>query len=337
MSAIGEIREAWELLEELDAHDLRVRELDVAGTAQNRPPHLAVGLDMLGRRHLLVPVDATQKIVEDRSSSGVQILRHALVDRGDQRVYVDVVCAKAHLNELFDVVADEMISEMRAAPEHPDLACRRVLERWRELIEAEAGPGAGPERLAGLFAELWHLRELARLDPVGALAVWVGPQGARHDLMGEGISVEVKATLSRNGRFPEIHSVEQLEPPAGGVLYLAMMQLERVAGGGDTVGQLAREIGDLGVDRTTLWTRMQEAGFEAADLVPDHPMRFAVVENRVYLVDSTFPTITPASFLGGHVPAGVLRVRYLIDLSTDSPAPLDADAAAGVHRTLLGL
>ncbi len=57
--------------------------------------------------------------------------------------------------------------------------------------------------------------------------------------MGAGASLEVKASLSRHGRFPEIHSVEQLEPPTGAVLYLAMMKLERVAAGGLNVGQLA--------------------------------------------------------------------------------------------------
>ncbi len=82
---------------------------------------------------MLVPVSPERTVVEDRRSSGVQITRHVLVDAGESRTFVDVICAKAHLNELFDVVVDEMIVEDPAMPATPDLACRRVLERWREL------------------------------------------------------------------------------------------------------------------------------------------------------------------------------------------------------------
>lgn len=334
MTRVSNIREAWSLLEQLGAHDLRVHELDTEPTAMVAPA-MAVGLDSLGRRHLLVPVRSDRQIVDDRRSPGVQIIRHVLLDAGEERAYVDVTCAKAHLNELFDVVVDEMITEVSADPDAPDLACRRVLERWRELIEQEIGTGAGPERLGGLFAELWYLREVALIAPDRALGIWLGPQGARHDFMGRAASLEIKASLSRHGRFPEIHSVEQLEPPSGARLYLAMMKLERVAAVGATVGKLATEICDLGVDRHDLLARMQQAGFDPADLDIDHPSRFSVVENRIYLVDSAFPAITRASFAAGEVPAGVLRVRYLIDLSTDTPSPLEPDAVAVVYQQLL--
>jgi hypothetical protein len=273
-------------------------------------------------------------MIEDSRSSGVQITRHELVDKGEKRTFVDVLCAKAHLNELFDVVADEMIVAAAATPTTPDLACRRVLERWRELIEQEAGVGAGPERLGGLFAELWHLRQLARTHPSRALAIWVGPVGGRHDFMGGGASMEVKATLSRVGRFPEIHSAEQLEPPIGAPLFLAMMKLERVAAAGVTVGMLIEEIGEAGVDRRDLQSLARQAGFQVDDLSVDHPTRFSIVENLLYLVDADFPAITPASFVGGQVPPGVLRVRYLIDLSTDSPAPLEHDQVSAAYELL---
>ncbi len=56
---------------------------------------------------------------------------------------------------------------------------------------------------------------------------------------------------------------------------------------------------------------MKEAGFQPADLSVDHPSRFSVVESLIYLVDPDFPAITPASFVSGQMPAGVLRLRYL--------------------------
>src|SRR3954452_21564402 len=112
MSDIDEIRETWRILERLDARDLRVREL-VSDGSSNAGFRFAVGLDLLGRRHLLVPVEPNRKVVEDRRSAGVQVVRHTLVDGQEIRTFVDVVCAKAHLNELFDVVANEMIVEVR--------------------------------------------------------------------------------------------------------------------------------------------------------------------------------------------------------------------------------
>ncbi|MDP9273871.1 MAG: PD-(D/E)XK motif protein [Chloroflexota bacterium] len=50
--------------------------------------------------------------------------------------------------------------------------------------------------------------------------------------------------------------------------------------------------------------------------------RFEVRERRVYVVDDTFPRIVPSSFRQGSMPAGVMRLRYYIDLTNEPPAPI---------------
>jgi hypothetical protein len=63
-------------------------------------------------------------------------------------------------------------------------------------------------------------------------------------------------------------------------------------------------------------------------------IRFAVVEQLLYRVDESFPRIVPSSFSTGSTPPGIVRVDYIIDLTGDSPAPLDEPQAIAAIRAL---
>lgn len=332
MAVLDEIHETWQLLDQLAPEDLRIRQI---GTAAEIPTGrtVALGVDALARRHLLVQCDPDHQVKEDRRSTGVQILSHELTDRGSTRRFVDVICQKAHLSELFDVLVAEMIAELGADPRAPDAACRRVLDRWRELLDDESDAVSGPAKIAGAFAELWHLRELARLD-VDCLGAWAGPHGARHDFLGPGAALEVKSTLTHHGRFFEITSHDQLEPLLGLPLYLGVMKLERLAVGGMALSDLVDEIASNGVDRGRLLGMLAMSGLRRNDIARS-PISFRVVEQRIYEVTSGFPRVTPGSFVGGSLPAGVLRLRYLIDLTNEPPVPVPDSGHLAIYRALL--
>lgn len=327
----GELEQAWQSLRgaAVELGEFRVLETDVASKAG---PAL-VALDAGGNRHLLVPVRT--RPVEDRASRGVQLVRRELLDGTRTRVFLDVICREPETGDFFAVLVSEMVVGIAASPADPGRACRHVLDRWREFLDRDRPPRMGPERLAGLLAELWYLRHLARLDPVRALDCWVAPRGDRHDFRSGPHALEVKATRAREGRVVEVHGVGQLEPPAGGSLHLAVVELDQVDAGGMSVPVLISSIRELGVERRRLLEGLQASGYDPRDEESYRSIAFVVRQTRIYAVDGAFPRIIPASFAGGQLPPGVLRLRYQVDLTGEPPVPLPQSGEEAVLSALI--
>ena len=323
----------WDELEHAGARalgDIRVYETDVAADAGT----LLLGLDAEGLRHLLIPIGEEDTVREDRRSRGVHLENRTLIDQDSERRFGDVVCRTPHLNELFGVLTDEMAAGIVADPDAPIDACLGVLDRWRELLERESTKLLGPQQIAAIFAELWNLRRLVARDP-GAASFWTGPAGGIHDISTPNGAIEVKSTTARYGRVVEIHGQEQLRPPENGNLYLAVMRLEVPASDGDsTLPSLVRELLDLGADRHELLQRLSRVGYRLDDETAYSSLPVAVLEDRVYAVDAGLPSIVPATFVNGHVPAGVVRLVYSIDLTGEPPTPLDPEAVDRLADTL---
>ena len=49
---------------------------------------------------------------------------------------------------------------------------------------------------------------------------------------------------------------------------------------------------------------------------------FLVHEILLYRVDQDFPTVTPSSFKGDVLPAGITKISYTVDLTGLTPTPL---------------
>src|SRR5262249_13573769 len=114
------------------------------------------------------------------------------------------------------------------------------------------------------FGELWHLRELLQRSP-DALSIWTGPLKRPHDFTAAGGDMEVKTTLSRDHWIFQIHGVDQLQPPAGGVLYLSALQLEQVADSGESVPELLDALHALGADPREMLEKLLAAGYDSRD------------------------------------------------------------------------
>ena len=335
MSTPSELREAWALLALTGSPigELRARELEGFDTRWG--PSM-VAIDAEGNRHLLFPAEPGSHITADQRSSGIHILPHPLIDRQSDRLFVDVVCLKPHLHELFSIVAGEMFDGFKEDPTHPDLSCSSVLDRWRELLEREFGQHPGMETIVGLFGELWQLREIVRENPA-ALSCWTGPSGARHDIAAGSIALEVKTTRARGARIFEIHGHDQLEPPLGGRLYLAGMQIEQTTvAAGQSIPDLADSIIALGANRHDLLTSISQAGVGPGDINYLSAFRFTVREVRIYSVEGDFPRITLDSFVGRSLPPAVVRLSYQLDLSGEPPHPIGDLETRQLYTTIAG-
>jgi hypothetical protein len=204
----------------------------------------------------------------------------------------------------------------------PDLICHQVLDRWRELLEHVSSNVLGMEKLIGLFGELWFLREMVQRHPK-AVGYWTGPKGSRHDFSIGAFAIEVKTTLSRHGRFIEIHGHQQLEPPEDGKLYLVVIKLEQVPALGENLPELVESIIQSGGDRYTIFNLMAQIDTSLLQLNDYKDIRFRLYERRIYEVNDSFPRVISESFIGGTLPNGVLKLNYQIDLSNEVPEPLN--------------
>jgi hypothetical protein len=289
---------------------------------------LFAGRDGSGRLHLLVPVPLGAPVREDLRSRGVVIERNELVVGGIRRPFADVVCHEPALNDVFERLASEMVSRVADRPGDSVTVCQEVLSRWRELLERRR-TALGADAVAGLFGELLTLSRIVGLDPARRVDVWTGPMGAKHDFSSSGTAAEVKTTRRREGRFVEIHGVEQLQPVGLEELFLVFIRIESKPEG-RTVGELIASLKQTGVDGPRLDRLVTQTGWEAA--ADDE--RLSVVEQRIYRVDEGFPRIVASSFAAGGLPAGVLRLRYEVDLTGLSPAPMDTASSEKVFFRL---
>ena len=288
------------------------------------------GLDAAGNRHLLVPVLGGE-IGEDHESQGVQVGVRALQHEGRTSVYADLVCLRPRLNVEFGHVVDEVMVAL-AAGAAPAAVCRISLEKWRDLLRPGRAGWLEERTAIGLFGELAVLRDLARLSPY-AVSSWTGPGGGRFDFTGADVAVEVKTSTRRYGRLVEVSGETQLDAPQGLALYLNFIRLESVPAGGERLWDLLAAILAAGASAGELQKKIDGLDLDEGVLRNDS-RRYRILETRLYSVDEGFPKIVPSSFTGGELPAGTLRLRYMIDLSGEPPGPLDRPATDAVFRKL---
>jgi hypothetical protein len=314
----------WRVLEVQPASPGAVR---TRGTGQSTAAgKILVAVDEHGARAVLFPTSDDDAFAPDVSTK-VHLERRDLRWQGGEEAFVTVTCVVERLNPVFTTLAEDML-EAASGSSRPGTVLRRVLDEWRDLLAAETKPLLSRQKLIGLIAELVTVREVIRHDPHRDITVWTGPDAAVHDLRKDGRALEVKGSLLREGLLIEVHSVHQLEAPQpDGELHLVFYRFEEVPDGELTAPDLVREILGLSVDRHEFIERLGLAGYDMAEEAEYAQRRFRLAERRVYAVDDDFPRLVPKSFVGGNVPAGILLVRYTIDLAGSTPIALPLDEA----------
>jgi hypothetical protein len=294
---------------------------------------LRLGRDREGLLHLLVPLAPGLRADRVPGGQGLSVTtRDLLVDDRPVR-YLDLSCLRVDLAHVFAGLAVDICMRLLVGS-GPVGAVAGAIEEWRALV------GRGSEewtrsRCAGLLGELTVLRRLLKLDPA-TLATWAGPLGAAQDFRAYGQAIEVKSTLSPEGRTVRVHGSDQLEEPESGELHLVWFRVgEPNDGTGVTVRSVITELAHL-VQDVILWSRC----LSKLRVPPtEHPefdtRRFAVLDERWYRVDGAFPRVVPASFAIGAVPGGVGGIEYLVDLDAVPVAQL-IDRPAEVLARMAG-
>jgi hypothetical protein len=315
--------------------DVHIRYTDV----QVPGGHVGHAVSHDGRRHLLVPLSDSDERIEDHTSRGVTISVRELLDNGTSSQYLDIACELPEIRDLFAELCDEMLRRLDGtAGRQPGHVCRRVLQRWRDLLAPATGDLLGRDRIAGLLAELHLLESAAALDPDRALHTWTGPDNARIDFTGAAAGIEVKATTFREALRVEIHGLEQLAQGGLQELYLYVEQLEPVPFGGDCVPDTVGRLTTAGVETVELLKKLRQTGYDHADADAYRHVQFR--RTRRYTFRTTvpgFPKLTDEDLRAAPLPGRISRIRYTIDLSGHASVPgLVDDSRAAVAHLLEG-
>lgn len=285
-----------------------------------------VALDEARNRHLLVPVDSTVD-TEDDSVRGVGLSSRTLAVEGDAVHYVDAYCKLPALGRVFERFVEDVVDRLRTETVPPEVTVVTTLEDWTALLEAEPDPLTPAQRI-GLVGELLVMRELARSSPLGALDSWRGPDGANHDFVREGVSIEVKSTASHEGRRVRISSLDQLDPGLAESLYLVVAHLwEDVTG--ESIDDILSDLVSLGVPPRGLMSKVARVGY-VHEQPQENPKRYGVRSLQMWRVDDSFPGLRRSDFSEDRI-KGVTGLRYNLDLDVAPPPVTDEESQLMYH------
>lgn len=315
-----------------DGDGLGIPTMPLDATTQAGTVRLAVG--SAGEARLLLPLATGEQIGSLETGGALRIGVTTLTHRQRAIRFLDVICTAPDLEAVFGEVVDDIVRRLYDR-EDGVAAVTGALDDFRELLVPATGKDVDRARVVGLVAELVVLNRLLDVSASG-WRCWRGPAGDRHDFRARDISLEVKATLGADAREVTINGIDQLEPPAGGSLYLAHMVLEAVDGGLLNVAALGERALSRADDPTELRALLAAAGCPDVRDPAWNRLAFRAERECLYRVGTDFPRIVPSTFAGGRIPAGVIDATYRIDLAHASKAQCPPAELAVVLQGLSG-
>lgn len=319
----GRLRSAWAVLR---ANRPEAIEALAVGKPVNGHP-VRVGVDGLGRRHLLVPLTDEDGAFGDRRDGSLSIrssrMTFASLGPAD---YLDVVCERADLFDIFDALLVRTLTTLEESEGDPAVRALKEIERWQELLQVGRRRVLSIQEQTGLIAELMVLEEVFSGAPVD-VGVWRGPRGEPHDILLPTCALEVKAA-NPSSVSVEIHGIDQLAAPSGRPLALVVVTLGALAEGvslPEVVARVRRHVEDVAAFDELL----AGIGYHVADAAK-YAATYEMTSVAVYPIDARSPRIVSSSFSEGAVLTGIGQVVYSIDLAS-FPALPTTGASAVTH------
>jgi hypothetical protein len=295
--------------------------------------HVAHAIDSLGRRALVVPLQAGDREVFDTESRGVSLETFSIL-RGETKHRILIVrCLDPRLENQFGLLVDDVIRSLQQSKIHPGETCLAILHRWRTLFATADSSALSIESQIGLIAELHLFEAIARLDRNAPFRCWRGPDRSRHDFVSLECAVEVKATTKRDQLVIGVHGALQLEPLESLPLYLYVEQLE-LAPFGDSVTSLVNRIIGLGIEPRRFLSALDKVGFRVQDSSLYAGFTFLTLRTKLCLVDADFPRIVRAVFTAPDMIDRLPRIDYSVDVGPIGGAVEDRFALAVASEML---
>lgn len=277
-----------------------------------------LAVDYMGLRHVLIEAGPEQRLPEWAGTRGLEVVIDELqVGERLARLYVDVSCRDASMNENFSVLAAEICAALGEDRLNVGAVLESILERWR-WFWGNVPEDLSSETAVGLFGELWFLEYWMKPITVDVLNTWAGPSKDRHDFKWPAASIEVKATRIRTDGAAkhQISNLDQLDDPEEGALYLFSLRvIDDPIGHHSLSSSVNRIRASFGGDPLLLHKfdeKIARYGVTPAEHThSDRTLR--VIAEELYRIDEGFPRLTRSSFPDG-VPNGVDGISYTLDL-----------------------
>ncbi|WP_161959158.1 PD-(D/E)XK motif protein [Pseudomonas ovata] len=254
-----------------------------------------------------VAVECSVPLEISEGFAGARLRTVERIVAGQHRRFLRLESSIEWLRNEFGLICEHMVSVESGVTVRQALLADPLgwWQRWRHLL----GNALIDKHGYDVLAELLVLETLAIK---GNFFEWSGPFGGVVDIKTPMSDYEVKSTISRYDSVINISGQFQLASSSGKPLQLIHFRFEPVDDG-LSIDLVCDRLIALGVN-----ARMLENALERLDLEAGCSTRkeaYNLLEARSYVVDESFPRITPASFIGGALPAGVVQFEYRLDLS----------------------
>lgn len=261
-----------------------------------------------------VAVECPANLEISEGFAGARLRTVERVVAGQHRLFLRLESSIEWLRNEFGLICEHMVSIKSGTAVRQALLSDPLIwwQRWRHLLGNALVDKHGYDVLAELLA-------LEALVIKGANFEWSGPFGGVVDIKTPSTDYEIKSTVSRYGSVVNISGQFQLAASSGKPLQLVHFRFEP-ADEGLSIDLVCDRLIGLGVDAVMLEGALQRLGMEAG--CSTRKEGYNLLEARSYVVDDSFPRITPASFTGGVLPAGVVQFEYSVDLSGLTSQPL---------------
>jgi len=199
------------------------------------------------------------------------------------------------------------------------------LRRWKAFLAGKRSRLLSPEEIRGLFAELLFLRSLyqgANLPEENAVESWCGVEGVHQDFIFGNTAVEIKSLSGKERNAVRISSEDQLEGLSDN-LFLMIFRLSEMPESdealslNDAVRRIENELTEAGA-LENFTGKLAAYGYLPLPKY-DQPI-LQTTSTKTYRITADFPRLVRA-----HLPDGVTRVSYEIELEKISPFEVDQE------------
>jgi hypothetical protein len=236
------------------------------------------------------------------------------------------------LDSVFSEVVIELLDRIRQGKNSSE-AISGTLSDFKALLSPPISE-IPLEVVIGLLGELALLERLLSVDPL-AWKAWRGPLSERYDFRAGDLAIEVKSSKQISSSLVSIASIDQLEAPKNGQLFISYIIFEEVANGAISVSKLVNRILELSSNAQDIYEKLNRIGYNNSNIAEWDRYKFYIHQACFYAVDEKFPKITRKEFTQGDVPTGTGSIKYEIDLRLASNSKLELNEEILILRKLI--
>ncbi len=295
---------------------IRLRLLSVTACPTYAARRLVDGLESLLLEVSTISIPGESRLPRTR---GFEVRAEVLKPgrRGQTRLLLSL--SEERYRDVFTALATDIVARLEASLDE-EAAVRIFLERlarWQAFLRKHNPSGLALEARRGLFGELLILRENLSpyLGSTASVAAWKGYAGKPHDFQCQGGHLEVKTTAANTPHAFHVSNIKQLDPDGVPALFLAVVIIEEVEHGGETLPVVVDSIRKLlsAVDIEVFEDGLIDVGYLESQRglysTPSYKRRRV----RFFQVREGFPSLREQQ-----LPEGVEEVGYQVAIAACS-------------------